>query len=54
MGLFDQVKDALTTDDAERAEKARKEAAEAKAKADQAKPGPTRRPRTRRLSLIHI
>ena len=40
MGIFDNIKDALTTDDAERAEKAAKEvakeAAEAREKADKA------------------
>ena len=36
MGLFDQIKDALTTDDAERAEKAAKEAAAEKKQAEDA------------------
>jgi hypothetical protein len=35
MGIFDQIKDALTTDDAERAEQAKQEAA----KADKARSG---------------
>lgn len=46
MSVWDKIKDALTTDDAEAADEARREAEAAQAEADKAK--------VESLSLIHI